>query len=59
MQWRATSRKCTKDTEITIDMEDKEAQPAPEAEVIVGDTQENQPERPAQTENINYQEIIK
>ena len=40
-------------------MEDKEAQPAPEVEVITGDTLENPPEGPAQTEYAHLQEMIR
>ena len=40
-------------------MEEKEAQPAPEVEMIVGDTQEKQADKPAQTENVSLQDMIR
>ena len=39
-------------------MEDKKAQPAPEVEMIVGDTLENPPDRPIQTGDVNFQETM-
>ena len=42
-----------------MDMEEKEGQPAPEVEVLTSDPQENQPDRPAQTENVSIQEMMR
>ena len=38
---------------------DKEVQPAPEVEVIVGDQPENQPVEAKQTENVGMPEMIR
>ena len=42
-----------------MDMEEKEAQPAPEVQVIASEPQENQPDRPTQTENVSLQEMMR
>ena len=55
----ATSKKRAADVEKEIDTGDKEVQPAPEVEVIAGDTQGDQTDRPTPTENVVWQEMMR
>ena len=59
MQRRATSKTRAADAEKEIKMEDKEAQPTPEVEVIVRDTQGDQPEKPIQPGDANFLEMMR
>ena len=48
-----------KETDTESDMEEQEEQPTPEVEVTAGDTLENPPDRPAQTEETKLDNLMK